>query len=335
VRQFVGERAMRLLVPFLAGVVLLVPLQIYVERRVTEGYDGTYLQSLQQFLDVHLSLDFPMPVTGTWFDPAHLWFIAYLFSFTLLLLPGLLWLRGRPRLPLLSTRGAAAIWAIAILGVAGAEGILGTETAGGWNRWTYLVLLGLGVALAIQPAIGAMVARRWRTIFVAALGSFVALALTNHLLEAQVTGSVATSMDLSAVLWRAGKGVTVLLFLMAVVGSLVDRVPALTSQPRGSHAATFFGYVQPIALPLYIVHQTILVLLAYWIVSWSVPMAAQWVTLVTLTLALSTAIVEVGRRTRSGRLMLGMKTRDARTAPASPRLLPEPGVEAEFAPTKL
>jgi peptidoglycan/LPS O-acetylase OafA/YrhL len=94
---FVRERVWRLLVPFAVGTVLLVPAQTHAERSAA-GIDGSYADSLGAFFDVRFEPDFPIPldgaeVTGS-FEPAHLWFLAYLFAFSLVLLP-LLWrLRG-------------------------------------------------------------------------------------------------------------------------------------------------------------------------------------------------------------------------------------------------
>jgi len=102
----IRERVTRLLVPFVVGVVLLVPVQIYVQRRIS-GDDVSYLQSLAQFLDIHLVLQFPIPVSGPWFETAHLWFLGYLFAITMLLLPALVWLKRHP-LPTLGPRGAGA-----------------------------------------------------------------------------------------------------------------------------------------------------------------------------------------------------------------------------------
>ncbi len=327
-QRFIGERAGRLLAPFLAGVVLLVPLQVFVARRAG-GEDLSYMSNLRTFFDVHFTPQFPIPVSGTWFDLAHLWFLGYLFAFTILLLPGLLWLQRRPALPVLKARGAAAIWILSALGVVAVETILGTEAAGGWNRWTYLVFLALGVSIAIQPAVAGLVARRWRMIFVAAVASFVALAVACQQLGGEFSDSLTSGSALAPMLWRAGKGLTMMLFLMAVVGSVVDHQAA---PARSGRTTAFLSFLGPISLPLYIVHQVILVALAYWIVSWSVPVAAQWLVLVLLTVGLSIASVELAARTRFGRLMLGMKPGRRSPIPA-PNLRPERRGDLDPLPT--
>jgi glucans biosynthesis protein C len=324
-QTLVRERLTRLLLPFLAGVVLLVPVQIYVARRLA-GDDISYLQSVGQFLDIHLTLDFPVPVSGTWFDSAHLWFLAYLFAFTILVLPALVWLRRRPALPELSDRRCFAILVAGVVAVAGFESLLGTEAAGGWNRWTYLVFLVLGILVAVQPRLGELMARRWRLILLSAFASFLLLASALVQLQGELGHSLATGMAAEPLLWRAAKGATVLLFVMAVVGSCFQRA---ATHPDARPSAVV-SYLQPISLPIYIVHQTILVVLAYWIVQWSLPVPTLWLSLVALTLAASIASVELAGRTRLGRLLLGMRPQLAE-GPASraqrpPAARPEPAL---------
>jgi peptidoglycan/LPS O-acetylase OafA/YrhL len=333
--RLVRERLSRLLVPFVAGLVLLVPLQVYVARRFS-GDEVSFLQSVQQFFDLHLTLQFPIPVTGPWFETAHLWFLGYLFGFTMLLLPVLILLDRRPRLPVLGPGGAAAVWLVALLAVAGAESLLGTEAAGGWNRWTYLAFLGLGVAIAIQPQMAKVVARGWRLSFICSLACFAGLAVTGTQLQEHT--SVITSMDMSPVLWRFAKGLTIMLLLMAVVGSLTSRTQS-AREPRSRLFARFVSYVQPISLPVYVVHQTVLVILAFWIVQWPIPGPVQFLALALLTIGLSIATVELVASNSAGRVLLGLPPRqreqlraqDAAAGPAPARAMRPAGREPDRA----
>jgi glucan biosynthesis protein C len=63
-REFVRERVARLLVPFVAGVVLLVPPQLHAERAMA-GIDGSYGDTLREFFTVRGELDFPIPLEGS------------------------------------------------------------------------------------------------------------------------------------------------------------------------------------------------------------------------------------------------------------------------------
>ena len=305
--SFVRDRVKRLLLPLAAGMLTLVPLQVYITRRAA-GEHISYLESMRQFFSIHLTLQFPFPVQGLWFDYSHLWFLAYLFAFSLILLPAVLWARRRPDLGSLPSRAALAIWVVAIVGVADLESSFGMEGTGAWNRWTYLVFMSIGVMLACQPRFGEVLARRRHLLVVGAFISFVALVVASILMQDDLA-ALTNSHALGPALWRTGKGISGMLFLMAIVASLVSYrpAPAKAAQRRATPVSAFLAYVKPISLPLYLLHQTVIVVMAYWIVQLSIPAPAQFLAIVVLTLAFSISTIELALRSRLGSLLLGMK----------------------------
>jgi peptidoglycan/LPS O-acetylase OafA/YrhL len=77
---FTGERIVRLLIPLLFAMFLTIPLQVYYERMQKGEYSGSY----HDFYPSVWSL-VPYPDgTLTW---SHMWFVVYLFVFCILLLP--------------------------------------------------------------------------------------------------------------------------------------------------------------------------------------------------------------------------------------------------------
>ena len=85
--QFALERTRRLVVPLVVGTLLLVPPIVYFGQKADPTYTETYLQFLPRFFNVQLTFDFPRFLTGAppdeLFTIAHLWFLEYLFVFTL------------------------------------------------------------------------------------------------------------------------------------------------------------------------------------------------------------------------------------------------------------
>lgn len=94
---FTKERFLRIFIPLLFGMFVVIPPQLYFEWLHNEKFTGTYLD----FYPYYFS-------NITW---NHLWFLTYLFVFSLLALPLFLYLR--------SERGAAIIKSIASLFVKG------------------------------------------------------------------------------------------------------------------------------------------------------------------------------------------------------------------------
>jgi peptidoglycan/LPS O-acetylase OafA/YrhL len=87
--SFIGLRFTRLLVPLLVGMVLIVPPQIYMER-LTQGYKGSYWE----FYKTVFTFKFYPAGSFSWH---HLWFIAYLFLYDLVFAPVFMWMMASER----------------------------------------------------------------------------------------------------------------------------------------------------------------------------------------------------------------------------------------------
>lgn len=74
-REFIAERVKKLLIPFIAGLIFLVPIQTFYARKFFFSYEGSFLENLLYFF-THLT-DFSGYDGG--FSPGHLWFILFLF----------------------------------------------------------------------------------------------------------------------------------------------------------------------------------------------------------------------------------------------------------------
>ncbi len=81
-KKFIIERIKKLLIPFIFGLVILVPFQALYARKFFDNYDGGILEHWKYFF-THLT-DFS-GYDGA-FTPGHLWFILFLFIISLLAL---------------------------------------------------------------------------------------------------------------------------------------------------------------------------------------------------------------------------------------------------------
>ena len=180
VAAFVRERLHRLFIPFIVGLLIIVPPQLYFQLCRDPAYQESYVQFYPRFFDITFAMDFPWffstaPATNV-FQPAHLWFLYILLVFTLLLLPVFLYLRGSAGRQLVShvARFPARSWAIFLpaLPIAVLEAGLGTDLAGGWNQSAYLVFLIYGYLLAADARFGQILcAYRKRSLVLAVVGS--------------------------------------------------------------------------------------------------------------------------------------------------------------------
>ena len=79
-REFIMQRISKLLIPFVSGTVILVPFQTFYARKYSDNYDGSLLNNWKYFF-THLT-DFS-GYDGA-FTPGHLWFILFLFLISII-----------------------------------------------------------------------------------------------------------------------------------------------------------------------------------------------------------------------------------------------------------
>jgi peptidoglycan/LPS O-acetylase OafA/YrhL len=95
-RQFASERVKRLVIPFIVGSVLLTSFQVYIEWVHHGWHEGPFLTFIPAFIE-----SLPGPALSELLRPTvfeaygiHLWFLGYLFSYSLIALPLFLWLKN-------------------------------------------------------------------------------------------------------------------------------------------------------------------------------------------------------------------------------------------------
>lgn len=89
-KTYIKERLTRLGIPLVMGMLLIIPPQVYIERLVNANYGESYLHFL-----FHDSFTRGIYPTGniSWH---HLWFLPYLLIFSLVLCPLFIYLRNNP-----------------------------------------------------------------------------------------------------------------------------------------------------------------------------------------------------------------------------------------------
>ena len=140
-RTYLGERATRLLVPLLFGVLVIVPPQAWIGAMTNTGYRGSLLAFWPSFYQLRGDLS---GYFGT-ISPAHLWFILFLFVVSGAALPVMLRWRSDPTGGL-AARAAArlsepAFWIVPPLVLLFAEAL---PDIAGKNPFVYLGYFLLG-----------------------------------------------------------------------------------------------------------------------------------------------------------------------------------------------
>ncbi|MEO1336048.1 MAG: acyltransferase family protein [Myxococcota bacterium] len=250
---FIRQRVKRLLIPLLFGMFVVVPPQIYVER--IADYD-----SFWAFYPTVLALvPYPMGGSMSWH---HLWFVLYLFFYSLALLPLLLWVRRSstrwsPAVYRWAHRGGLA-WFFAPLFVLHAVTMpffpeFTHTLIDDWGRVVHFgMFFAAGFVIAVHPPIMARLRtkrRRHLMISVLWLVPFFAIRLFDWPTRPMLFGyDFLYWVPTSVVAWY---------FCLALLGYGY----AALSRPSG-----LLTYLNDAVYPFYIWHQTVTVVLGAWVI---------------------------------------------------------------------
>jgi len=320
--EFVCERLRRLLVPLLLGSVLLVPPQIYFAMRAKAQDPGSYWQFLGWYFDdVRLDRTVLWSIHGSDPDPAfemaHLWFLHDLLLYSILLIPVFAYLRrpsGRRLVEWLAVRGQRP-WALFTLAlpVVALEVMLG-------NRSAFVLYLLWGFLIAGDGRLGETLRKHFRQALIIGVVVFPVLFVIAHYDIGGPATTLGHAWDFWSVIWRllkamAGRAWTIVAFALASSwtrrvqrprpSSSVPRIQSGTGGHVESHARR---YVNEAVLPLYVLHQTPIVIIGFYVVQWNVGIPVRYLTISLVSHAVTLLVYDLCiRRYNITRVMLGMK----------------------------
>jgi hypothetical protein len=323
VGQFIRERTLRLLIPFLFGVAVIVPPLRYYNLLANSDYQSSFWQFYLQFFRVVFYPSFPQffgadPAIGL-FEIAHLWFLYYLFVFCLMALPLFAWLKrdaGQRFISRLANlcerRGAILLLALPVALIELSANLV--ETAG-WNRYSFLSFLVFGFLFASNKRFEGSAAR----------DSIIALAAGTLAIAIFFWASVATwqqgieptrGYSLWSILWRLFKGFSSWFWVIALWGlgqrynrhrSSLERASSET-QGKLRIIDKTLRYANEAVLPFYIIHETVVVIIGFYVVKWDAGVTIKYFAISLASVTATLLVYEVfARRTSITRLLFGMK----------------------------
>jgi surface polysaccharide O-acyltransferase-like enzyme len=320
---FARERLRRLGVPLLFGLLTLVPLQVYLGLRQA-GDTGSYADFYAHFWDVRPSLDFPFMITAApgegLFETGHLWFLVCLLAFSLVLLPGLSFLLAGPGARLVEGLARLLVRPGAILlpalPLAAVEVGLGSEVGhGAWNHGSYALFLISGYVAAAEPSIAEAFDRQWRSAATLGLLLFLAAGVVYATADARVEPF--TDLDPLAMSFRLLKSIDGWLWVVAIMGAArahlhrrqgVTAAAARDQPDRASMLRRLGSYANDAVLPFYILHETVIVAVAYLVLAWPVSGGTQYCLIALVSLAATLLLYDLGvRRNPVTRFLFGLK----------------------------
>jgi glucan biosynthesis protein C len=276
---FARERVFRLLVPFLAGCCLICPPMVFIEMQSRPGFDMSFIRFLPHFFT---SLHY--------FSWSHLWFLAYLITFTLLYFPLFRWLSHKESR---STQSAVAWVYLPVIPLVLIQAGLRERWPGlqnlydDWANFAYFsAFLILGFLFAQFQALERAVHKEWpRTLLI----GVAAIVVTDF-------------MDLAR--WpKTTWGVTAFAGYFTVLGLLG------LGRRYASFDHRFLPYLTESAYPVYILHQLGIVVSGFFILMLPWGIAGKY--LLTLFVAVTATLTVyhfLVRRIPACRFLFGIKS---------------------------
>ena len=273
---FLRSRAARLLIPLVVGMIVVIPVQPWIELVTQHGYAGSFFHFWTRDYFRFGTVD--GIVLPTW---QHLWFVVYLFVYTLLAVLLLLLIpdAARARIADAAARLLGG-WGMLVVPLAAWMAILfafpgSPETHAlfddGPNHLHYLVPFFIGWLLRVRPVLFMAVARCWPVAAVLAVAAYGYVAWAIWAAPGEGPPPVGVVTWFMAVRLVQGWAA-----IVALVG-IADRWWNRDHPKRAMLAEAVF--------PFYIIHQTVIVLVGYGLLVAGVgPLASFHILLITTAL---------------------------------------------------
>jgi surface polysaccharide O-acyltransferase-like enzyme len=233
--QYTRERVLRLLVPFLFGVLIIVAPENYYEMLYHGKSPSTNLWNFYCHY-VHF-----LPIRFAHFGSYHLWFLAVLFIFSLICPPFLV----------------------------------------GWSQKRKSLLFFIsGYVIFSNPNLGGWVGRLGQF---AITGPMVALIALKPLLEQLFDRKT----HYGSVGYAAAQTAQALLSLCLLIGFITLAYRFLDFKNR------FLAYANQAVLPFYILHQTVIITVGYYVVRWKLNPALKYLTILPISFGLIITIYDL------------------------------------------
>lgn len=311
-RQYAADRFKRLFLPLVFGICLIIPPQVYFERIGNSPYrlspinfQGSYLEFYPHFFE-------PKSYPEGNFSWHHLWFLPYLFVFSLVSLPLFLYLKKPAGQALLEKliqflEKGPRIFLLALLPMVselalrryypGVQNLI--------NDWAnfvlYLTLFIFGFVVVTEVRLMVVMVHYRRL----ALGLGIGL----------VTLLLATG-DLAAI-WPNGlpyelrmtvRGLDIWCWLIAILGYGYKYL---------NRDSKLLGYTRELVSPFYIWHQTVIVAIAFYVTQWQTGVIEKYLVIGLTSLIVSWLLCELVKQTKLTRFMFGLPPKKVKKVSAS------------------
>jgi len=295
---FIKDKVLRLFIPLMVGAFTHVALQVYLERVSHQQFAGTFIDFLPHYFDGLYGFGGNFAWMGL-----HLWYLLVLFVFSLGLLPLFHWLKigggerildrmgnflARPKmiyllvLPLALLRSAL-----------NPDSFFGRGDFGGWSLLIYVLFFVYGFVIISHAGVQQRI-QQLRQTSLSAGGIMGAVMIALY-----VAWSETSYRTLPYIIMNSAYALLSWCWLLTILGYGFKRF---------TQSTPFLQYASEGVLPFYILHQTVLIVVGYFVVQWTIPDLLKWLIIAPTSFILIMVLYEFAvRRVNVLRFLFGMK----------------------------
>ena len=308
--QYASERVKRLFVPFIIGCILFSPLQFYIQWS-HEVQMGRFAGSLLEFFRAR-ALSIGPRVFG--WAGYHLWFLGFLFAFSLIALPLFAWLKGGTGQKfidwlgrLCQRRGGILLFILPLLLVQLVLRPLYVEEHD-WADFVFMLLFfASGYILLADARFARAVRRDWPLALIG--GIFATLFFY---------GTAAAEVGLT---WMVTPGLPGF-YLLWSVWCVNSWCWSLFMWYIGMRFLDFrtkwLEHGQEVIVPFFLFHQPVIIAIAFYVVQWNTSILPKLLVVLLGSFVATLGLTELVRRIRPVRALFGMKPRRPAASATAP-----------------
>ena len=295
--RVMADKVLRLILPLTVGIFTHAAWQVYLERLTHGQFQGSFIEFYPHYFEGLYWIGGNFAWMGL-----HLWYLEILFIYVLVSLPlmallrtnfggkGLSWLTTRLAHPSAFFLLALPLWLVSVS--VSPDSPFGTDI-GGWSLATYLVFFLSGIVLASDARVTAAAQRlRWGY-FTGGLVTAVPTLAASILWGDTIFG---TPLYAATTALRA---ISAWLWLLTILGFAARHL---------THDSKFLRYANEAVLPLYILHQSVMLTIGAFTMRWPMADLGKYAVTAAATLAVCVLMYEyLVRRIGWLRILFGMK----------------------------
>ena len=315
-KEFIKERSKRLLIPWIFGICTSLSIHVYIEVLYGQPYlppfSGNYFEFyfFRYFTSGVYGYGGYLPLGGG----IYLWYLIFLFIYSLVCLKLFRYLKkskNKEKITKLANfcnkPGRIFIFVIPIIMMM----ILGYVIAplfyieiGGWNILVYIIFLIYGYMFASNEKFRESLEKYRILAFIIGIVTslvIIILFLTYYSNLLQIEGLFELNEFTFSILYIIFWPLNCLCWLIAILG--------IGSKKLDKNRKSL-KYLSDIVLPFYIIHQTIIIVVAFYCISLNIPIIAKYLIVVSVSFVIIFCLILLIRKVKVLRFLFGMRIKE-------------------------